>query len=177
MTLFSSQAGAVAQASVSARPTVRLRLTVAYLGTAFHGFAPQPGQRTVAGELASALERHLRHTVELTCAGRTDAGVHAWGQVVSFDARDDVDLAALARSVNKALRPEIVVRSAELAAPGFDARHDATGRRYRYTVLATPVADPFVATTAWHVERAPRPPGHAPGVRPALRNPRLRLVL
>jgi tRNA pseudouridine38-40 synthase len=107
----------------------------------------------VGGALAGALERHLRHTVELTCAGRTDAGVHAWGQVVSFDARADVDPAGLQRSVNRALRPRVVVRAAEIAAEGFDARRGATGRRYRYTVRNHPVADPFTAGTAWHVER------------------------
>ncbi|HET9692344.1 MAG TPA: tRNA pseudouridine(38-40) synthase TruA [Acidimicrobiales bacterium] len=153
MTLFSLQAGPAAQAAVTARPTVRVRMTVAYDGGGFHGFAAQPGQRTVAGVLAAALERHLRHAVDLTCAGRTDAGVHAWGQVVSFDARDDVDPAAMARAVTKALKPAVVVRSAERAPAGFDARFDATGRRYRYTVLNRSVADPFLAATSWHVER------------------------
>ncbi len=151
MTLFSPQAGPEAPAAVTPDPTVRVRLLVAYLGAGFHGFALQPGQRTVAGVLVSALERHLRHTVELVCAGRTDAGVHAWGQVVSFDARHDVDLDRLARSVNRSTSPGVVVRAAARAAPDFDARRSATGRRYRYTVLNTPTADPFRASTAWHV--------------------------
>jgi tRNA pseudouridine38-40 synthase len=132
---------------------VRLRLLVAYHGEGFHGFALQPGRPTVAGALCGALERALRHTVELTCAGRTDAGVHAWGQVVSFDARADVDPAVLQRAVNRALRPRIVVRAAEVAAEGFDARRLAISRHYRYTVRNHPVADPFIAGTAWHVER------------------------
>jgi tRNA pseudouridine38-40 synthase len=108
----------------------------------------------VGGALAGALERHLRHTVELTCAGRTDSGVHAWGQVVSFDARADADPAMLQRSVNRALRPQIVVRKAEVAPPGFDARRHATGRVYRYTIRNHPTADPFSAGTAWHVPDA-----------------------
>ncbi|MGI8492817.1 MAG: tRNA pseudouridine(38-40) synthase TruA, partial [Acidimicrobiales bacterium] len=105
-------------------------MVVAYDGTGFHGFALQPGQRTVASALCAALERYLRPTVALTCAGRTDAGVHAWGQVVSFDAREDVDPAAMQRAVNRALRhvvgvagrpgPAIVLREASLAPPGFD---------------------------------------------------------
>jgi tRNA pseudouridine38-40 synthase len=128
-----------------------VRLLVAYHGAGFHGFSIQPGVATVGGALAGALERHLRHTVELTCAGRTDTGVHAWGQVVSFDARADVDPARLARALNRALRPRVVVRSAEVVAPAFDARRSATGRSYRYTVRNDPVADPFTATTAWHV--------------------------
>ena len=153
MTLFSLQAGPDAPAAVTLRESVRVRMVVAYLGGGFHGFAAQPGQTTVAGALAGALERHLRHTVELTCAGRTDAGVHAWGQVVSFDARADVDCAAMVRAVNKALRPAVVVREATVAPAGFDARHDATGRRYRYTIVNRPVPDPFLAHTSWHVER------------------------
>ncbi|MDQ2725216.1 MAG: tRNA pseudouridine(38-40) synthase TruA [Actinomycetota bacterium] len=135
------------------QPTVGVRLLVSYLGTDFHGFAAQPGQITVGGALAAALERHLRHRVELTCAGRTDAGVHAWGQVVSFVARADVDMTGLARSLNRALRPSIVVREAELSPPGFNARRSATARRYRYTIVNRPVADPFWAATAWHVGR------------------------
>ena len=134
-------------------PTVRVRMTVAYDGTGFHGFAAQPGLATVAGSLRAVLERHLRHAVELTCAGRTDAGVHAWGQVVTFDARPDVDVVALQRSANRGLGPAVVVRSAGIAAPDFDARRSATGRRYRYTVLNRPVGDPFVAAVSWHVPR------------------------
>ncbi|MGH9057750.1 MAG: tRNA pseudouridine(38-40) synthase TruA, partial [Acidimicrobiales bacterium] len=136
---------------MTAEPTVRVRLLVAYDGGGFHGFALQPGVATVGGALAGALERHLRHTVELTCAGRTDSGVHAWGQVVSFDARAGVDPAGLQRAVNRALRPAIVVRAAEVAEDGYDARRSATGRRYRYTVRNHPVPDPFTARTAWHV--------------------------
>lgn len=124
---------------------------MAYDGRAFHGFAAQPGVETVGGALTAALERYLRHTVDLTCAGRTDSGVHAWGQVVSFDARADAEPAALQRAVNRALRPAIVVREATVAEPRFDARRSAKGRRYRYTIRNHPVADPFSAGTAWHV--------------------------
>jgi tRNA pseudouridine38-40 synthase len=131
-----------------------MRLLLAYNGAGFHGFALQPGVPTVGGVLAGALERFLRHTVELTCAGRTDTGVHAWGQVVSFDARADVDPAKMARAVNRALGSRVVVRAAEIAPEGFNARRWATGRRYRYTIRNHPVADPFTAGTAWHV----RPP-------------------
>jgi tRNA pseudouridine38-40 synthase len=128
-----------------------MRMVVAYDGTEFRGFALQPGLPTVAGAICIALERSLRHTVELTCAGRTDAGVHAWGQVVSFEGRADADLAALQRSLNRALRPSIVVRDLSVAAEGFDARRWATGRTYWYTVRNDVVADPFLARTSWHV--------------------------
>jgi tRNA pseudouridine38-40 synthase len=129
-------------------------MIVAYDGRGFHGFAPNPGVRTVAGELAEALERGLRHPVELTGAGRTDAGVHARGQVVSFDAvAEGLDLDRLQRSLNKMLGPEIAVVDAAIAENGFDARHSARSRRYRYTILNTPWPDPFWAGRAWHVER------------------------
>jgi tRNA pseudouridine38-40 synthase len=151
LTLFSDSAGLGAPEAVHDGPTARYRALVAYDGTGYHGFAAQPGQLTVAGVLGAALERSVRHTVELTCAGRTDAGVHAWGQVVSFTARADLDVTAVARSVNRALQPSVVVRSLSRAEPAFDARRWATGRRYRYTVINTPVLDPFTAHVSWHV--------------------------
>jgi len=90
--------------------------------------------------------------VQLTCAGRTDTGVHAWGQVVTFDARADTDPEALQRSLNRAIRPAVVVRSAAVVADTFDARRSATARRYRYSVFNTAVPDPFLAATTWHVD-------------------------
>jgi len=131
---------------------VRVRLLVAYDGSTFHGFAAQPGVATVAGTLVRTIERVLGHPVELTCAGRTDAGVHGWGQVVSFDAdgaRFDPD--KLQAAVNGLCGPAVVVRSAEVAPDGFDARFDARSRRYRYTVLNRLAPDPFLAATSWHV--------------------------
>jgi tRNA pseudouridine38-40 synthase len=132
---------------------VRVRATVAYDGTGFSGFAAQDGQRTIAGELTDAMSRVLGHPIELTCAGRTDAGVHAWGQVITFDADDSrLDLELLQRSVNKQLRPQIAIRSIERTAPDFDARFSATARLYRYTILNTEAPSPFLASTAWWVD-------------------------
>ena len=136
-----------------------LKLTVAYDGTDFHGFAAQRDTRTVAGELGVALGKVLRTTpdaLELTCAGRTDAGVHAWGQVVSVPlagagADPDVDTDRIARSVSSLLGPELVVRDASWADAGFDARRSATWRAYRYTIVNRPVPDPFLARHAWWV--------------------------
>ncbi len=134
-------------------PLVRVRLTFAYHGAGFRGMAAQPGQRTVAGVLGDAISKVLRGPVDLAVAGRTDAGVHAWGQVVAFDApggwAGDTD--ELARRLNRLLAPEIVVRSASVAADGFDPRRSATGRRYRYTVLHRRLPDPWLADTAWWV--------------------------
>jgi tRNA pseudouridine38-40 synthase len=127
------------------------RLVVAYDGTDFHGFADQRDQRTVAGALGKALQRVLHHEVELKCAGRTDAGVHAWGQVVSFDAPPGIEPDRLQASLNGMLGPEIVVREADLAPPGFDARHSARWRHYRYTIVNRPVPDPFLDRYAWWV--------------------------
>ncbi len=131
--------------------TVRIRMVVAYDGAGFHGFAAQPGQETVAGALSGALARVARHRVDLTCAGRTDAGVHARGQVVHADVRAGVDLRRLQKSLNSMLGPSIVVRSAEIAPEGFDARHSARARRYRYLVLESAVPDPLLAPSAWTV--------------------------
>jgi tRNA pseudouridine38-40 synthase len=128
---------------------------VAYDGTGFHGFAAQDGQSTVAGSLATALSRVARTPVTLTCAGRTDAGVHALDQVVHFDIpaerSDALEPAALVKSCNSQIGPAIVVRAAEIAPEGFDARHSATARRYRYLVVNAPVADPLLAGLTWHV--------------------------
>ena len=131
---------------------LRVRMTVAYDGAGFHGFAPNPGVATVGGALLDALDRVLGTPVELSCAGRTDAGVHAWGQVVSFDAAADLfDERALQRSLNKLCAPAIVVREVATAEPDFDARRSATARTYRYTVLNRPLPDPFRAHLVWHV--------------------------
>jgi tRNA pseudouridine38-40 synthase len=135
-------------------PTVRVRLTVAYDGSGYRGFAANRDVVTVGGTLTTALERVLRSPVALSCAGRTDAGVHAWGQVVSFDAPAiGLDLDDLARSVTRLCGPSIVVREVSQAADDFDARFSARSRTYRYTVLNRAVPDPFLAATAWHVER------------------------
>lgn len=147
MTLFDPPASPAAPSE----PPVHVRMLVAYDGSGFHGFASQPGRRTVAGVLTEAIEKVARHRVELTCAGRTDRGVHAWGQVVSLDLPASVDLHVLQRSLLKLCGPAIVVREVTVAAPDFDARFSATGRTYRYTVLNRPVPDPFLAATSWHV--------------------------
>lgn len=135
-----------------ATPRTHVALVVAYDGTEFHGFAAQPGQRTVAGVLVEALEQACRGDVsDVACAGRTDAGVHAWGQVVTFSAASDPDLGGLTRSLNRRLGPEIVVREARRVPSDFDARHTATARTYRYTVVNRPSPDPFLARYAWWV--------------------------
>lgn len=146
---------------------MRIRIDLAYDGTAYHGWAAQPGLRTVQGELETALATVLRAAeVPTTCAGRTDAGVHARGQVVHADV-DEVDLvaaagrsadpplSALARRLNGLLPADVHVRGARPAAPGFDARFSALSRRYVYRIVDDPAAlDPLARhqVLAW-----PRP--------------------
>lgn len=119
------------------------KLTVEYDGTPFAGWAAQPGQRTVAGALEHALATVLRQPVDLTVAGRTDRGVHALGQVVSYPG----PLPSL-RSVNAVLPNAVSVIAAEAVPDGFSARHDARSRSYRYRVLARRAPSPFERTRA-----------------------------
>jgi tRNA pseudouridine38-40 synthase len=130
----------------------RARLVVAYDGSGFHGLAEQDGARTVMGVLRQALERVAGIPLDLVGAGRTDAGVHAWGQVVSCDLPITVDLDQLRHRVNRMCGPYVVVRSGEWCDdPEFSARFSARWRHYRYTVLDQPVAVPALSATAWHV--------------------------
>jgi tRNA pseudouridine38-40 synthase len=132
--------------------TLRVRMVVAYLGAPYHGFAIQPGQETVAGALKASIDRALRDDVALVCAGRTDGGVHAWGQVVTFDTDSErFDPVGLQRSLNSTVGPAIAVRAVDVVDAGFCARRSALTRRYRYTVLNRDVPDPFLAATTWRV--------------------------
>jgi len=137
-------------------PRSRVRMLIAYEGSSYKGFALQPGAvRTVAGVLAAATEKVLKHPVRFVVAGRTDAGVHAWGNVVHFDSpldAGDLDLVTLQRALNKMLRPTVVVREAAVVGSDFHARYSATSRTYRYTVMNRPLPDPFLAATTWHVD-------------------------
>lgn len=130
---------------------MRVRALVAYDGRGFRGFWPNAGVRTVGGVLSEAIGKVLGQPVELACAGRTDTGVHASGQVISFDAPADADLARLHQALNSMLGPEVSVQRVEQADPQFDARFAAKARAYRYTVLNRPDPDPFLAATAWHI--------------------------
>ena len=142
-----------------------LALTVAYRGSAFSGFARQLEQLTVQGELERALNIVLHRCVETTCAGRTDAGVHARGQVVSFDisgdelreleARDAGSerprFASFRRSLNAITHEDITVRDVRQVVDGFSARFDAVAREYRYYLAIDEVRPVFMCDFAWHV--------------------------
>lgn len=124
------------------RAVATVRLDLEYDGSRFRGWARQPGLRTVQGELESALATVLREPVQLTVAGRTDTGVHALGQVASFvtDAEAPADLA---RRLNGIGPDDIAVTTATVVTDGFNARHDAKSRTYRYRVLTRPAPSPF----------------------------------
>jgi tRNA pseudouridine38-40 synthase len=119
------------------------RLDIAYDGTPFSGWAAQPGLRTVQAEIEAALAKLLPEPTALTVAGRTDAGVHAWGQVASFEAETERSAEELVRAVNALTPGEIAILAVSEASPGFDARRDAHSRTYCYRVLAGPVESPF----------------------------------
>ncbi len=127
---------------------VVVRLDLSYDGTGFRGYAKQPGQRTIQGELDSALSRVFDAAVDTAVAGRTDAGVHARHQVVSFRA-ENVNTTRLQRSLNAMLGDEIVVNQCALADDGFNARFSARRRTYRYAASIATYPDPMLRNQIW----------------------------
>lgn len=133
---------------------MRIRIDLSYDGAGFRGWATQPGLRTVQGTLEEAIATVLRldSPAAVTCAGRTDAGVHARGQVVHVDLPDDVDATTLGRRLRRILPEDVAVRDAVVAPDGFDARFSALQRRYAYRLQDRPEAvDPLHRATvvAW----------------------------
>ncbi len=132
-----------------------LALTLSYNGAPFAGFARQPGLLTVQGDVESALALLFRREVETTCAGRTDAGVHALGQVVSFDVESrelrDRTLPSLRRSLNALTHEGITVREIEPKRPGFSARFDAQAREYHYHLCVDGSSPIFMKGFSWFV--------------------------
>lgn len=135
-----------------------VRLDIAYDGTGFRGWARQPRVRTVQGTIEASIERALGTPVRLSVAGRTDAGVHASGQVASFVAPEAVDLERLRRAINGMLGPEVVVRAVRRAPQGFDARRSAIEREYVYRVDLAGTPSPFTARFVWHRPGSPSLP-------------------
>jgi tRNA pseudouridine38-40 synthase len=135
-----------------------IRLTLAYDGTGFRGWARQrdPAIRTIEGTLVADLERILQEPVKLSVAGRTDAGVHARGQVASLTTDSSVLPERLQKALNGAFAPELVVLAAAYAPDGFDARFSARAREYVYRIHEAALPDPFTSRFVWHR------PGHLP---------------
>jgi tRNA pseudouridine38-40 synthase len=128
---------------------VRLRLTLEYDGTGFHGWAAQPGLRTVEGSLREALERVFPTWSALAVAGRTDTGVHALANVASVEAEGGPPPDRAADALNAELPDDVAVAESSEAEPDFHARHSASARSYRYRVLRRRARSPFEARRAW----------------------------
>ena len=130
---------------------MRVRARVAYHGADFHGFAENLGVRSIAGDLNKAISLVLGKPISVTCAGRTDKGVHAIGQVVSFDVPDGTSLERLASSVNSQCGPSVLFTDLKFVDQEFDARFSAVSRTYSYRILNSPDLDPFLVDRAWHI--------------------------
>lgn len=128
-----------------------LRLTVEYSGAHFAGWQLQPDARTVQGEIEEALAVIERKPVRIQGASRTDAGVHALGQVASFETTTGVTCGRILRGLNKLLPDDVVIRDVAEAPPGWNARFSARGKHYRYRVCDTKFRSPTELPTAWHV--------------------------
>jgi tRNA pseudouridine38-40 synthase len=134
---------------------MRVRAVVAYDGTDFCGFQRQADGRTVQAVLEEALAQVTRESVPVVAAGRTDAGVHALGQVIAFDSCWRHSLGDLQQALNAVLPADVVAREVADAVPGFHPRYDARRRRYRYTLYVTPVRLALARQYGLHVFTAP----------------------
>jgi tRNA pseudouridine38-40 synthase len=137
-------------------PDVRLKLTLEYDGTDFHGWAAQPELRTVEGELRAALGAVFPRFGQLAVAGRTDTGVHALGNVVSLDVEGGPPAERAAEAINAALPDDLSVATAQPGGADFHARHSARARSYRYRIFRRREPSPFERRRSWWY---PRPLG------------------
>jgi tRNA pseudouridine38-40 synthase len=127
------------------------RVVLAYDGTAYSGWQVQPGRDTVQGRIVAASQRLLGDAPRVTGASRTDAGVHALGQVVSIQGARELSADVVGRALNATLPRDIRVVACAAADEGFDARRAAAGKRYGYLLEDRPVPSPFLLRYAWHV--------------------------
>ncbi|MFC1836614.1 tRNA pseudouridine(38-40) synthase TruA [Thermodesulfobacteriota bacterium] len=130
---------------------MRFKAVIEYDGTAYHGWQLQKNLPTIQGKLEEALARILRERVRIIGAGRTDAGVHAFGQTAHFTADWSHDAGDLHRGFNALLPPDIAVKSLSVAALDFHARHSAYSKVYIYRILNRPVRSPVLRHYAWHI--------------------------
>jgi tRNA pseudouridine38-40 synthase len=130
------------------------RLLLEYDGTDYHGWQLQPDARTLQGVLEAALATALRHPVRIAAAGRTDAGVHAMGQVVSFRSEHLVEPWELRKSLNALTPTDMAIREVALVADGFDPRRHATARVYEYRLWNQAWRSAFWHRFTWHIPRA-----------------------
>ena len=128
----------------------KLKLLLEYDGTNFAGWQIQPDQRTVQSETENALQKILQHPVKLIAAGRTDAGVHATGQVAGFTTTSGLDISRIKKAVNAVLPGDITILDISEVNPGFNARFDAGSRTYRYTISDRKLS--IGRKYTWHVK-------------------------
>jgi len=132
-------------------PTGKLALIVEYDGTRYHGFQAQIGVPTIQGAIESALNKVTGERIRIVGAGRTDAGVHAKGQVISFKWLSRLSLRTLIKALNFYLLPDIAVKDGNTVEGSFSARRDAISREYRYTILNSPTPSPLQRDYAYFV--------------------------
>ena len=130
-----------------------IALTIAYEGSAYAGWQVQPGQRTIQAELERALARITGESIRVTGSGRTDAGVHALGQVAGFQTSGTMSAEVFQRALNAELPEDIAVLSAAEAVPDFHPIRDSVSKRYRYSMDDSPVRDVFARRLVWHYRR------------------------
>lgn len=133
---------------------MRLKLTLEYDGSGFHGWAAQPGLRTVEEVVRKALAGTFPSWDQLAVAGRTDTGVHALANVVSVEVEGGPPTESVAEALNVAMPDDVAAISAELAAPDFHARHSARSRSYRYRIWRRRTPSPFEQGRSWWLSRA-----------------------
>lgn len=136
-------------------PAQRIALVIQYLGTHFHGWQRQPRQRTVQGEIESAIAQVLGHQVTLYGAGRTDSGVHAAAQVAHFNAVTPIPAPKWATVLNAHLPNDVLIRASAAVSPDWHAQYSAELRRYRYTIYTDKRSNLFIAPFCWHYYHTP----------------------
>lgn len=130
---------------------MRIKCTIAYDGTGFAGYQVQPNKRTVQGDVEAALTRlHKGQSIKISASGRTDAGVHAKGQVIHFDTHLNIPEDKWVVAMNAHLPDDLVILQAERMSSDFHARYDATGKEYRYFINQSKKRDPFLRHYAYH---------------------------
>jgi tRNA pseudouridine38-40 synthase len=134
-------------------PLRRIKLTVAYDGTAYAGWQVQPNGPTIQAKVEEVLAQILQEPVRIRAAGRTDAGVHAREQVVDFADAGARDLETIVHGGNALLPPDIRILTASVVPEAFDARRHTTEKEYRYFLYLSPVDSPFLSRYAWHIEK------------------------
>jgi tRNA pseudouridine38-40 synthase len=130
---------------------VNIKLTVEYDGTRYHGWQIQANGETIQAVLERAVSTFLGKSTRITGSGRTDAGVHALGQVANFFADQDLDLYKIRRGLSALTPEDISITEVEIVADSFDARRDGRSRVYEYHILNRPMPSPFYLNRAWHV--------------------------